>query len=102
VNDGTKIILVDRIESLICTIRDQKVILESEVAKCDLKCSSRRLALSALCIHRTRRHHGSHDTAIRQLIEAIRQLMTPPAETKPRRRIGFGRERRVELGQRTL
>jgi len=35
---------------------------------------------------------GSHDTAIRQLIEAIRQLMMPPSETKPRRRIGFGRE----------
>ena len=32
---------------------------------------------------------GSHDDAIRQLISAIRQLMTPPAEPKPKRRIGF-------------
>lgn len=34
---------------------------------------------------------GTHDSAIQQLIEAIRQLMTPPPE--PRRgRIGFGRQ----------
>jgi hypothetical protein len=32
---------------------------------------------------------GSHDQAIRSLVEAIRQLMAPPAE--PKRRIGFGR-----------
>jgi ORF6N domain len=34
---------------------------------------------------------GSHDDAIRQVIAAIRQLMTPPAEPKPKRRIGFNR-----------
>src|SRR5690349_6259976 len=33
---------------------------------------------------------GSHDHAIRSLVEAIRQLMAAPAE--PKRRIGFGRE----------
>jgi hypothetical protein len=33
-----------------------------------------------------------HDDAIRQLIEAIRQLMSPPPEPKRRGRIGFGRE----------
>lgn len=33
-----------------------------------------------------------HDDAIRQLIEAIRQLMAPPPEPKRRGRIGFGRE----------
>lgn len=37
----------------------------------------------------------SHDDAIRQLIEAIRQLMAPPPETKRRGRIGFGRENDV-------
>ncbi len=30
-----------------------------------------------------------HDDAIRQLVSAIRQLMTPPADPKPKRRIGF-------------
>jgi hypothetical protein len=33
-----------------------------------------------------------HDDAIRQLVVAIRQLMAPPPEAKPKRRIGFGRE----------
>ncbi len=32
---------------------------------------------------------GAHDDAIRQLIASIRQLMTPPGEPKPKRRIGF-------------
>ncbi len=36
-----------------------------------------------------------HDDAIRQLVTAIRQLMAPPAE-KPKRRIGFDREREGE------
>jgi ORF6N domain len=31
-----------------------------------------------------------HDEAIRQLVVAIRQLMAPPPEEKPKRRIGFG------------
>jgi hypothetical protein len=34
----------------------------------------------------------THDGSIRQLIDAIRQLMAPPAEVKRRGRIGFGRE----------
>jgi len=34
----------------------------------------------------------THDDAIRQLIEAIRQLMEPPRESKRRGKIGFGRE----------
>jgi hypothetical protein len=34
----------------------------------------------------------THDDAIRQLIEAIRQLMAPPPEPKRRGKIGFGRE----------
>ena len=34
----------------------------------------------------------THDDSIRQLIEAIRQLMAPPPEPKRRGRIGFGRE----------
>jgi len=33
---------------------------------------------------------GSHDESIRQLISAMRQLMTPPVPPKPKRRIGFG------------
>jgi hypothetical protein len=32
---------------------------------------------------------GIHDSSIREIIAAIRQLMTPPAESKPKRRIGF-------------
>lgn len=32
---------------------------------------------------------GVHDEAIQNLIAAIRQLMTPTAEAKPKRRIGF-------------
>lgn len=31
---------------------------------------------------------GAHDAALKTIIEAIRQLMTPPQKTK--RRIGFG------------
>jgi len=34
---------------------------------------------------------GTHDDVIRQLIDAIRQLMAPPPQPK-RRKIGFGRE----------
>jgi hypothetical protein len=34
----------------------------------------------------------THDDAIRQLIEAIRQLMAPPPQPKRRGKIGFGRE----------
>ncbi len=34
---------------------------------------------------------GSHDDSIRQLVSAIRQLMAPPPDDKPKRRIGFGR-----------
>lgn len=30
-----------------------------------------------------------HDDSIRQLVSAIRQLMTPPSSDKPKRRIGF-------------
>jgi hypothetical protein len=33
---------------------------------------------------------AGHDDAIQQIIDAIRQLMTPPPES-PRRKIGFGR-----------
>jgi hypothetical protein len=40
---------------------------------------------------------AGHDDAIRQLVAAIRQLMAPPAEEPPRRRIGFGRDRPSEL-----
>ena len=32
---------------------------------------------------------GTHDEAIRQIIATIRQLTAPPAEPKPKRRIGF-------------
>lgn len=32
---------------------------------------------------------GTHDDAIREIIAAIRKLMTPPVEPKPKRRIGF-------------
>ena len=35
---------------------------------------------------------GTHDEAIRQLIDAIRQLMAPPPPTQRRGKIGFGRE----------
>jgi hypothetical protein len=38
---------------------------------------------------------GVHDEAIRQLIEAIRQLMSPPPEPKRRGKIGFGRENEI-------
>ncbi len=38
------------------------------------------------------RRVGGHDESFRQLVTAIRQLMTPPTEEKPKRRIGFGRE----------
>jgi len=34
---------------------------------------------------------GVHDKAIAQLIDAIRQLMAPPPESKRRGKIGFGR-----------
>jgi hypothetical protein len=34
----------------------------------------------------------THDDAIRQLIEAIRQLMAPAPQPKRRGKIGFGRE----------
>jgi len=33
---------------------------------------------------------AGHDEAIQQIVDAIRQLMTPPPEP-PRRKIGFGR-----------
>ena len=35
---------------------------------------------------------GTHDEAIRQIIATIRQLTAPPAEPKPKRRIGFKTE----------
>ena len=35
---------------------------------------------------------GGHDAAIKQLVAAIRQLMTPPAPVKNPRRIGFRTE----------
>ena len=38
------------------------------------------------------RRVDTHDDAIRQLIEAIRQLMVPPPQPKRRGKIGFGRE----------
>lgn len=34
----------------------------------------------------------SHDGAIRQLIDALRQLMAPPPDPRRRGKIGFGRE----------
>ena len=37
-----------------------------------------------------------HDDAIGQLVNAMRQLMMPPAEQKPKRRIGFRREQEQE------
>lgn len=39
---------------------------------------------------------AGHDHAIRQLVAAIRQLMAPPADEKPKRRIGFARDRENE------
>jgi len=39
---------------------------------------------------------AGHDDAIRQLVGAIRQLMAPPAEQKPKRRIDFARDRAEE------
>ena len=35
---------------------------------------------------------GAHDDSIRQLVSAIRQLVAPPPDEKPERRIGFGRD----------
>ena len=35
---------------------------------------------------------GSHDDSIRHLVAAIRQLMAPPPDEKPKRRIGFARD----------
>jgi predicted NAD/FAD-binding protein len=35
---------------------------------------------------------AGHDDAIRQLVAAIRQLMAPPPDAKPKRRIGFARD----------
>ena len=32
---------------------------------------------------------GAHDEAIQTIVSALRQLMTPPKETKPKRGIGF-------------
>lgn len=32
---------------------------------------------------------GTHDAALRQVIEAIRQLMSAPTTPKPKRKIGF-------------
>ena len=32
---------------------------------------------------------GAHDDAMKQIVSALRQLMTAPVETKPKRRIGF-------------
>jgi hypothetical protein len=36
-----------------------------------------------------------YDTQFKVVFDAIRQLMTPPNEEKPKRRIGFGREHEV-------
>lgn len=36
--------------------------------------------------------HGAHDTTIRQVVAAIRELMQPPPASPKRGRIGFGRE----------
>lgn len=33
-----------------------------------------------------------HDESIRQLVSAIRQLLSPPPQEKPKRHIGFGRD----------
>jgi hypothetical protein len=41
------------------------------------------------------RRVDTHDHSIRQLIDAIRQLMEPPPEPKRRGKIGFGRENEV-------
>jgi hypothetical protein len=35
---------------------------------------------------------AGHDDSIRQLVAAIRQLMAPPPDVQPKRRIGFGRD----------
>src|SRR5262249_26850134 len=39
---------------------------------------------------------AGHDDAIRQRVAAIRQLMAPPADDKPKRHIGFGRDHEQE------
>jgi ORF6N domain len=56
----------------------------------------RQLALThkdlATKLNELERRVTGHDDAIRQLVQAIRQLMAPPPDTKPKRRIGFGRE----------
>lgn len=57
----------------------------------------RRLALGykelAAKLGELERKVGGHDDAIRQLVAAMRQLMAPPPEQKPKRRIGFARDR---------
>lgn len=47
--------------------------------------------LAAKLIELERRVTG-HDDSIRQLVAAIRQLMAPPPQDKPKRHIGFGRD----------
>jgi hypothetical protein len=39
------------------------------------------------------RQVAGHDDAIRQLVAAMRHLMAPPPDERPRRRIGFGRNK---------
>lgn len=39
---------------------------------------------------------GAHDVAIRQLVAAIRELMTPPVPEKSKQRFGFARDRPEE------
>ena len=57
----------------------------------------RHLALShkelAAKLDELERKVTGHDDASRQLVLAIRQLMAPPPDARPKRRIGFGREK---------
>lgn len=60
----------------------------------------RQLALThkdlAAKLNELERKVTGHDDALRQVVQAIRQLMAPPPEAKPNRRIGFGREQKQD------
>jgi ORF6N domain len=42
---------------------------------------------------------GGHDDTIQQLLDAIRQLMAPPIDDKPKQRFGFARDRTLDPPQ---
>jgi predicted NAD/FAD-binding protein len=60
----------------------------------------RQLALThkdlAAKLNELERKVTGHDDALRQVVQAIRQLMAPPPDAKPNQRIGFGREQKQD------